>query len=338
MCKLCRSDGPYVVQQRLAAQHSQSRFTYSLTQSTQLDGNVTDTMQVLFLVAVLAFTPSIGTSRDFQAGTENERAAGVLEDLNTSEEKLLRHKRIVEGQEVTQGSWPWLVALGRTGSDGTKYIYCGAVVYDSRHVITAQHCVREHPSSKLIPTRDLYVVAGEHHLKVKDYTEQERSVRNVFVHADYEERTQNNDVALLELASPLALTPGQVENLPVNGDGGCPTVGQKCRVAGWGKPSKYGRRSYVPLETTVEVISNSKCGSLYGTTLHAGKMCAGTGGPDTCTGDSGGPLVCECGGWSVVAGVVSYGRGCGSASHPGVYTRLSQFQSWIRDVAAMSWW
>ena len=55
-----------------------------------------------------------------------------------------RYKRIVGGKDVEPGSWPWLVALGRTGTNDIKYIYCGATLYDNKHVITAEHCVREY--------------------------------------------------------------------------------------------------------------------------------------------------------------------------------------------------
>ena len=54
-----------------------------------------------------------------------------------------------------------------------------------------------------------------------------------------------------------------------------------------------------------------------------GFLCAGgEEGKDACKGDGGGPLVCSVGGVWHLAGIVSWGIGCGERDIPGVYVKV----------------
>uniref|UniRef100_A0A3Q0R737 Vitamin K-dependent protein C n=1 Tax=Amphilophus citrinellus TaxID=61819 RepID=A0A3Q0R737_AMPCI len=89
----------------------------------------------------------------------------------------------------------------------------------------------------------------------------------------------------------------------------------------------------------VRLVSEESCIRSYGHVVTPRMLCAGyrSGGKDACQGDSGGPLVCQepSGRW-FLAGVVSWGRGCGRPDYYGVYTRITRLTDWIKQVISSS--
>ncbi|TFJ97886.1 Serine protease 27 [Platysternon megacephalum] len=92
----------------------------------------------------------------------------------------------------------------------------------------------------------------------------------------------------------------------------------------------------------VPIIDSKTCRNLYLTNvqnrpphrnIQDDMICAGyaEGMRDACNGDSGGPMACIVGDVWVLAGIVSWGEGCAIKNRPGVYSRLTSYQSWIRE-------
>ena len=54
-------------------------------------------------------------------------------------------------------------------------------------------------------------------------------------------------------------------------------------------------------------------------------------------GDSGGPLVCHNGREWIQVGVASFTSASRPGNVPGVFTRVSRYVSWIRDVMVEDW-
>ena len=97
--------------------------------------------------------------------------------------------------------------------------------------------------------------------------------------------------------------------------------------------SYSGQESNVLQHVTVNIMAREQCRARYSINEITDNMiCAGTerGGKDACQGDSGGALFVrgQDGRW-VMPGIVSWGRGCGDAEHPGVYTDVQRYRDWI---------
>merc|ERR1712226_864765 len=118
--------------------------------------------------------------------------------------------------------------------------------------------------------------------------------------------------------------------------------GERCFVSGWGKDAFGGEGSYQHTlkEVDVPVLGHGDCERKlqrtrlgYEFTLHPGFICAGgEEGKDSCKGDGGSPLVCQVGGSWQLAGLVSWGVGCGQRDVPGVYVKVSEYNQWIQEM------
>lgn len=79
------------------------------------------------------------------------------------------------------------------------YHFCGGSVYNENFIITAAHCCDgESPE-------DVQVLAGAHNLEDFEGTEQTVDVAAINMHPDYNGFTVENDICVLELATPLKL-------------------------------------------------------------------------------------------------------------------------------------
>ena len=103
-------------------------------------------------------------------------------------------------------------------------------------------------------------------------------------------------------------------------------------ISGFGE-MENGLNSYELLWARIEMMSRSECKrGPNRDELTDNMICAGGGKVDSCQGDSGGPLIVNVGGKFTLAGVTSWGYGCGILGSPGVYTNVANYIDWIEDA------
>ncbi|KAJ0005767.1 hypothetical protein NQD34_015661, partial [Periophthalmus magnuspinnatus] len=230
--------------------------------------------------------------------------------------------RIVGGNMSRAGQFPWQVSLQYKGEH-----ICGGSIITSKWVLTAAHCVYGFSN----PVEwGVYVGITE----LPGYGTQALEVERIIYHARYRGKL-NYDIALMKLRQPLAFN-GSVEPICLPNHGEVYVEGTMCWISGWGATEDEGESSVVLRSALVPLISTKVCTQpdVYPGLISPGMICAGylEGGVDSCQGDSGGPLACPSDSslWKLV-GATSWGMGCAKPNRPGVYTRITQSLSWIRQ-------
>ncbi|HVG63259.1 MAG TPA: trypsin-like serine protease [Hyalangium sp.] len=250
----------------------------------------------------------------------------ALDEMSSHELLQSSEQEIVGGTNTTIEANPWQVSL--QSSSGSHF--CGGSVLNENWILTAQHCV-----DGSTPGR---IMAGSATRTGTASTTQTRTVTQVVRYSGYVDAALGKDVALLRLSSPLNLTGTAVKAIPIvtaaDAAAGVTNPGVVARVTGWGTLTSGGSTLPTTLQTVdVDLLSNSQAQSSYPQeTITADQLAAARAGKDSCQGDSGGPLTVVKNGVRVLAGVVSWGYGCADSRYPGMYARVSSFDSWINTT------
>ncbi|MEV6963171.1 serine protease [Streptomyces sp. NPDC051207] len=220
---------------------------------------------------------------------------------------------VVGGTTTTTTSYPFMMQI----TDSLQNQFCGGTLVSPTKVVTAAHCMVGET------TGSVRVVGGRTYRNGTNGTV--ARVSRIWVHPQYTDATNGEDVAVLTLSTSMPYTPAKYVSAAQTS---VYAAGTSARIVGWGTTSAGGSSSNQLRTATVPIVSDTSCRGSYGTDYVASEMvCAGysSGGVDTCQGDSGGPLLVG----GVLAGITSWGEGCAMAGYPGVYTRLTAFSNLV---------
>ncbi|XP_040835673.1 chymotrypsin-like elastase family member 3B [Ochotona curzoniae] len=238
--------------------------------------------------------------------------------------------RVVNGVPVDPPyKYPWQVLLQYQASGGWSFT-CGGTLIGCCWVMTAGHCISS--------GRTYRVVLGEHDRSVTEGPEQPIIVSDIFVHPNYDDYNVANgyDIALLKL-SKCANKTDEVQPARLPPAGYILPHGTECYVSGWGRLTTGGKLPNELQEGLLPVVDYEHCSQSgwWGSTVKETMVCAGGEEVSGCNGDSGGPLNCPGeDGELEVHGVTSFvsARGCNTEKKPTVFTRVSAYIDWIKEV------
>ncbi len=247
------------------------------------------------------------------AGSPQQALAGPSHNVAFDSGSSALVPYIIGGQESSISQFPWQVfVLLEDPIEGIE-ASCGGSILDATHILTAAHCVDHENTTISYPASELLVIAGasEVLLATDEAHPPSRQVVGVksFRTDPYYSVLPNikDDVAILELAEPLELSPARnTQAISLVATGATPAPGTALSISGYGREN--GAESSEPdgklYSTNLTAISSDACRESVGVNS-AVLLCAESSSSSTCQGDSGGPLT-E-GSPAVQVGIVDFG-------------------------------
>lgn len=222
------------------------------------------------------------------------------------------------GTNANVGRFPSFVAIFVP----TQIQICGGAVINSNHVLTLSSCLLTTTFTLLTPN-SVSVMSGHNQI---DFNRARIGGQAIYVHPQYNPFTQENDVAVLRIASPFnfqeiatpPLAPGVISDRIAHDT-------LSCTVAAWNRTSNQQQFLNVPIYNR-DLCNNLPLnfGRVRDSMICAGIIAAGTG---VCEENVGAVLFCN----GMVEGILNSGYGCGAANNPGIYVSARHHSAWIQE-------
>ncbi|NP_001081896.1 ovochymase-2 precursor [Xenopus laevis] len=238
------------------------------------------------------------------------------------------YNSIAKVEEAVPHSWPWHTSLQYAG----EHVCDGAIIAEN-WILTTASCVLNRKFN------DVWLVDPGIHDLLRPGHNQKGLVKQIIPHPSFSSQTNDFDIALVELDESLQFNsdifpiclPGKTSEL---------APASLCVVSGWSLRGKEAEKSTKLQQREVPILTDDACSAHYiqnpgGITDRM--LCAGIGtgqDNDSCSEQSGSPLVCllEKKGIYTIFGIASWGVNCKENSKPGIYTKVSPFIDWIRQI------
>ncbi|XP_041980976.1 uncharacterized protein LOC121734431 [Aricia agestis] len=260
---------------------------------------------------------------------------------------------IYGGHDVEIAQFPHMGAVGWRCKDTAKeWVFkCGGSLISDKFLLTAAHCTKLSPRfvSDIVNGDPEVVMLGVENISNTVGKKTRRptivKIKNIIVHPGYKAPKKFDDIALLEVDTPIEFTPFIMPACVWPHADQLPSSTSEISITGWGT-TESGKPSSILQAADVEFLDTIICDALlrpfynrHWNGFTDKQMCAGNldGGIDTCQGDSGGPLQVRLNSGQIdsaihmVVGITSFGFKCGVRNQPGVYTRVASYIDWIEE-------
>ncbi|CAH1405893.1 unnamed protein product [Nezara viridula] len=254
--------------------------------------------------------------------------------------EIMEFRKVYGGNESAPRTHTYMVLIGYKLQ---KEWRCGGTLITARYVLSAAHCSNP---PELGPARWARLGELDFNSTLDDAKPVDKTIIERIRHPKYKPSQLYHDIALFKLDSDVVFN---IYTYPICLHNKREITSKFATTMGWGRTSEEGPTSSKLLEAKIEIYNDTECMRLMSNEWikllalrgpDAEQMiCSGLpdGSKDSCAGDSGGPLVIEESKlFRTQIGITSFGKGCGNKNYtnsPGVYTRVSNYISWIKEVA-----